>query len=80
MNKKNIEIVKLDIWRKFNHSGQSYYIEVFHYTNGTLQAFANKRPGKKVQYIVEDFPIGIGQDDHDPKKVAIKAIDNIQYQ
>jgi hypothetical protein len=79
MDKKNIEIVKLDIWRKFENNGQLYYIEVFHYTDGTIQAFANKRPGK-VQYIFEDFPIGIGRDDHDPTKAAIQAIDNIHNQ
>lgn len=79
MNRQHNEIVKMDIWRRFENKGQVYYIEVFHYTNGTLQAFANKRPGK-VQYIVEDFPIGIGRDDHDPINAAIQAIDNIPYQ
>jgi hypothetical protein len=79
MNKKNIEIVKMDIWRKFNHKGQLYYIEIFRYIDGTIQAFANKRSGK-VQHISEEFLIGIGRDDHDPTKAAIQAIDNIQYQ
>ena len=77
MIKKNIEIVKMDIWTKFEHNGQLYYIEVFHYTDGTIQAFANKRPGK-VQHIFEDFPIGIGRDEDNPIKAAIQAIGNIQ--
>jgi hypothetical protein len=72
----NIEIVKMDIWRKFEHNGQLYYIEVFHYIDGTIQAFANKKSGK-VQHIFEDFPIGIGRDDYDPTKAAIQAIENI---
>ena len=79
MNMKNIEIVKLDIWRKFEHQGQLYYIEVFYYKDGTICASANKKPGK-VQHIFEDFPIGRGQDDHDPIKAAIQAINNIQHQ
>lgn len=77
MNKKNIEIVKMDMWRKFEHNGQFYYIEVFHYTDGTIQAFANIKPGK-VQHIFEDFPIGIGRDGDNPIKAAIQAIGNIQ--
>jgi hypothetical protein len=77
MIKKNVEIVKMDIWRKFEHNGQLYYIEVFHYTDGTIRAFANIKPGK-VQHIFEDFPIGIGRDDHDPTKAAIQAIGNIE--
>ncbi|MCM3693217.1 hypothetical protein [Neobacillus niacini] len=64
---------------KFEFKGQVYYIEVFHYIDGTIQAFANIRPGK-VQHILADFPIGIGRDDQDPTKAAIQAIDNIQYQ
>jgi hypothetical protein len=79
MNKENIEIVKMDICRNFKYHGELYYIEVFHYIDGTIQAFANERPGI-VQHILEEFPIGIGRDDHDPIKAAIKAIDNIQYQ
>ena len=79
MNKKNSEIVKLDIWRNFGNQGQLYYIEVFSYKDGTIQAFANNRPGK-VQYISEEYPIGIGQDDHDPTKAAIQAINNILNQ
>ena len=79
MNKKNLEIVKLDIWRKFEHEGQLYYIEVFQYIDGSVQAFANKRPGK-VQHIFEDFPIGIGRDNHDPTKAAIQAIYDIEHQ
>jgi hypothetical protein len=76
MNKKNNEIIKLDIWRNFNHEGQLYYIEVFHYIDGTIRAFANKKPGK-VQHISEEYPIGIGHDDHEPTKAAIQAINNI---
>ncbi|MEH7276103.1 hypothetical protein [Neobacillus vireti] len=79
MNKKNIEIVKLDIWRKFESNGQLYYVETFHYIDGTIQAFANKRSGK-VQHLIEEFPIGIGRDDHNPTKAAIQAIINIQHQ
>jgi hypothetical protein len=79
MDIKKSEIVKVDIWRKFEKEGQMYYIEIFHYTDGTVQAFANKKPGK-VQHIFEDFPIGIGRDDHDPFKATIQAIDNIQIQ
>ncbi|PAE32165.1 hypothetical protein [Bacillus sp. 7884-1] len=79
MHKKNSEIVKMDIWRKFEHKGHLYYIEVFHYIDGTIQAFANKRPGK-VQHISEEFPIGIGRDDHEPTKAAILAINHIQFQ
>jgi hypothetical protein len=79
MDKKTIDIVKMDIWRKFEHEGHLYYIEVFHYLDGTIQAFANKSPDK-VQHISEEFPIGIGRDDHDPKKAAIQAINNIQNQ
>jgi hypothetical protein len=79
MNKKQLDIVKMDIWRNFENNGQMYYIEVFHYSDGTIQAFATKRPGK-VQHIAEEFPIGIGRDDHDPTKAAIQAIDNIQHQ
>jgi hypothetical protein len=65
MNNKNIEIVKLDILRNFEYKGQFYYIEIFHYTDGTIQAFANKSPGK-VQYISEEFPIGIGRNEYNP--------------
>jgi hypothetical protein len=79
MNKKNSEIVKMDIWRKFEFKGQLYYIEIFHYIDGTIQAFANKRPGK-VQHISEEFPIGIGRDGHEPTKAAILAINHIQFQ
>jgi hypothetical protein len=79
MNKKNIEIVRMDIWRNFEHKGQWYYIEIFHYIDGTIQAFANKRPGK-VQTIIEEFPIGISRDDCDPTIAAIKAIENIENQ
>jgi hypothetical protein len=79
MNWKNNEIVKLDIWRNFENHGQLYYIEVFHYIDGTIQAFANLKPGK-VQLISEVFAIGIGRDDHNPTKAVIQAIDNIQYQ
>jgi hypothetical protein len=79
MNKKNIEMIKMDIWKKFEFKGQFYYIEIFHYIDGTVQAFANIQPGK-VQHILEEFPIGIGRDDQDPTKAAIQAIDNIQYQ
>lgn len=79
MNKKNIEIVKLDIWRNFENQGQLYYIEVFYYKNRTIQAFAHLRPGK-VQPISEEFPIGIGCDDRDPRKAAIQAIYNIKNQ
>ncbi|MFP7299063.1 hypothetical protein [Neobacillus niacini] len=79
MNKKNIEIAKMDIWRRFEHEGQLYYIEIFHYTDGTIKAYANKRPGK-VQHISEEFPIGIGRDGHDPEKAAIQAINNIANQ
>ncbi|MEH7180525.1 hypothetical protein [Neobacillus vireti] len=76
MNKKNIEIVKLDIWRKFESNGQLYNVEIFHYIDGSIQAFANKRPGK-VQNLSEEFPIGIGRDDHNPTRAAIQAIKNI---
>jgi hypothetical protein len=79
MNKKNIEIIKMDIWKKFEFKGQFYYIEVFHYIDGSFQAFANKRSGK-VQHISEEFPIGIGRDDHDSTKAAILAINHIQFQ
>lgn len=79
MNKKNIEIVRMDIWRTFEHKGQLYDLEIFHYIDGTIQAFANNRP-EKVQHILEAFPIGIGHDDDNPTKAAIQAIDNIQYQ
>lgn len=79
MNKKNSEVVKLDIWRNFENQGQLYYIEVFHYIDGTITAFAMKRPGK-VRHISEEFPIGIGHDDHNPTKAAIQAIDTIQNQ
>lgn len=79
MNKKNIEIVKLDIWRNFEHTGQLYYLEIFHYIDGSIQAFANKSPGK-VQTIIEEFPIGIGRDDCDPTIAAIQAIDTLQNQ
>jgi hypothetical protein len=79
MDKKNSEIIKMDIWRRFEYKGQLYYIEVFHYIDGTIQAFANKRPGK-VQHISEEFPIGNGRDDQDPTKAAIQAINNIHYQ
>ncbi|MBY0145107.1 hypothetical protein [Neobacillus niacini] len=79
MDKKNSEIVKVNIWRKFENEGQIYYVEVFHYTDGTIQAFANKRPGK-VQHIFEDFQIGIGRDDHEATKAAIQAIHNIPNQ
>jgi hypothetical protein len=72
----NIEIVKMDIWRNFEYDGELYYIEVFYYTDGTIQAFANKKSGK-VQHIFEDFPIGIGRDNHRATKAAIKAITNI---
>jgi hypothetical protein len=79
LNKKNSEIVKLDIWRNFENQGQLYYIEVFYYKDGTIQAFANNSPGK-VRHISEEYPIGIGQDDHDPTKAAIQAINNILNQ
>jgi hypothetical protein len=79
MNKKKIEIVKLDIWRTFESNGQLYYVEIFHYIDGTIQAFANKRP-VKVQHLSEEFPIGIGRDDHNPTKAAIQAINNIHHQ
>jgi hypothetical protein len=79
MNWKNNEIVKLDIWRSFENHGQLYYIEVFHYIDGTIQAFANVKPGK-VQPISEVFAIGIGRDGHDPSKAAIRAINNILIQ
>lgn len=79
MNKKTIEIVKLDIWKDFEHQGQLYYIEVFHYLDGTIQAFANKRPGK-VQQMTEEFPIGLGRDGYNPTKAAIQAINNILNQ
>jgi hypothetical protein len=75
----NLEIVKMDIWRNFEYDGELYYIEVFCYIDGTIQAFASKMPGK-VQHIFEDFPIGIGRDDIDSTKATIQAIDNIQYQ
>jgi hypothetical protein len=75
----NIEMVKMDIWRNFEYDGDLHYIEVFHYIDGSIQAFASKRPGK-VQHISEEFPIGIGQDDHDPIKAAIQAINNISNQ
>jgi hypothetical protein len=78
MNMKNSEIVKLDIWRKFESNGQLFYVEIFHYTDGTIQAFANKRPGK-VQHLSEEFPIGIGRDDHNQTDAAIQAIINIQH-
>jgi hypothetical protein len=78
MHKKNIEIVTMNIWRKFEYNGQLYYIEVFHYIDGTIQTFANKRPGK-VQHISEEFPIGIGSDHDDSTKAAIQAINNIQF-
>jgi hypothetical protein len=52
------------------------YIEVFHYIDGTIHAFANQKPGK-VQHISEEFPIGIGRDDHDATRAAIQAINNI---
>jgi hypothetical protein len=71
--------ILVDIWRKFENEGQLYYIEVFHYIDGTIQAFANKRPGK-VQHISEELSIGIGLDDHNPTKDAIQAIDNILNQ
>jgi hypothetical protein len=76
MKKKNIEIGKMDIWRKFEYKGQLYYIEVFHYTDGTIQAFANNRPGK-VQHINEEFPIGIGRDDNDCKRQV--QLNNFAY-
>lgn len=76
MNKKNAKIVNLEIWRNFEYKGQLYYIEIFHYSDGTIQAFANKRPGK-VQHISEESPIGHGLDDHDPKTAAVCAINNI---
>lgn len=79
MNKKNSEIVKLDIWKRFENDGQLYYIEVFHYQDGSIQAFANNSPDK-VQHISEEFPIGIGYDHHYPTKAAIQAISNIQNQ
>ncbi|MDQ0974622.1 hypothetical protein QFZ31_004500 [Neobacillus niacini] len=79
MNKKNIGIVKMNIWRKFENQNQLYYIEIFHYTDGTIQAFANKKPDK-VQPISEEFPIGIGRDAHDPTKAAIQAINHILNQ
>ncbi|MGX6444063.1 hypothetical protein ACWM35_12680 [Neobacillus sp. K501] len=79
MNKKNSEIVKMDIWRKFEYQGQLYYIEVFHFIDGTIQAFANKKPGK-VQHLSEEFPIGSGRDNDDPTKAAIQAIGNIMKQ
>ena len=72
-------MVKLDIWRNFENQGQLYYIEVFYYKDGTIQAFANNSPGK-VQHISEEYPIGIGQDDHDPTKAAIQAIYDIEHQ
>jgi hypothetical protein len=37
MDKMTIEIVKMDIGRKFEHEGHLYYIEVFHYLDGTIQ-------------------------------------------
>jgi hypothetical protein len=79
MNKKNIQIVKMDICRNFEYHGELYYIEVFHYIDGTIQAFANKRPGK-IQGIVEELSIGIGRDDSDPTRAATQAITNIQNQ
>lgn len=79
MNKKNNEMVKLDIWRNFENQGRLYYIEVFYYRDGTIRAFAHVRPGK-VQPITEEFPIGVGCDDRDPTKAAIQAINNIQNQ
>ena len=79
MNQKNIEVVKLDIWRNFENLGQFYYLEICHYIDGSIQAFANKRPGK-VQTIIEEFPIGNGRDDCDPTIAAIKAFENIEYQ
>jgi hypothetical protein len=78
MNKKNSEIVKMDIWKNFENKGQLYYIEVFHYLDGTIQAFANKKPSK-VQHILEEFPIGIGSHHDDSTKAAIQAINNIQF-
>lgn len=72
----NTEIIKLDILRNFEYKGQIYYIEIFHYNDGTIQAFANIKPGK-VQHIFEEFPIGQGRDDNDPKKAAVQAINNI---
>ena len=79
MNKKNIEIIKMDIWRNFEFQGELCYIEVFHYIDGTIQAFANKRPDKD-QHISEEFPIGIGRDEYNPTTAAIQAIDSIHYQ
>ncbi|MDM5329855.1 hypothetical protein [Neobacillus sp. CF12] len=79
MNKKNIEIINVEVWKKFEHEGQYYYIEVFYYIDGTVQAFANKKPDK-VQHISEEFPIGIGRDEHDSTKAAIQAIYNIANQ
>ncbi|MFB3164528.1 hypothetical protein ABLO26_24510 [Neobacillus sp. 179-J 1A1 HS] len=79
MNKKNIEIINVDILRNFKYQGQSYYIEIFHYIDGSIQAFANKR-SSKVQHISEEFPIGRGWDPNDPTKAAVHAINNILNQ
>lgn len=79
MNYKNIEINNVDILRNFEYKDQSYYIEIFHYIDGTIQAFANKRPSK-IQHILEDFPIGNGWDVSDPTKAAVNAINNILNQ
>jgi hypothetical protein len=73
------EIINLDILRNFEYNNQLYYIEVFHYSDGTIQAFANKKPNK-VQHIIEDFPIGHGWDDHDSTNAAVQAINNIPNQ
>jgi hypothetical protein len=79
MHKKQLEIIKLDILRNFEYNDQVYYIEIFHYVDGSIKAFANKRAGK-VQHISEDFPFGCGWDHHDPTKAAIQAINNILNQ
>ncbi|MFS0777646.1 hypothetical protein ABC255_16800 [Neobacillus sp. 3P2-tot-E-2] len=79
MNNRTIEIINLDIWKNYEYKGQQYYIEIFHYSDGTIQAFANKR-ANKVQHILEEFPIGHGWDDDDPKRAAVQAINNILIQ
>lgn len=79
MNNRKTDVIDVDIWRNFEYNGQLYYIEVFHYTNGNIKAFANTKPSK-VQHIFEDFPIGIGWDEHDPTKAAVEAINNILNQ
>ena len=75
------KIVQMKTWNSFEYQGSYYYIEIFHFSNNTVKAFAKKtNPFNNGVLADLDQPIGTGSDPINPTKATIKAIHNLRQQ